>query len=62
MVVLVLPLALHHGLGPAVDDVGPPGLRSGVAPGEVECPPCMQRSTVKIIRTVGTCVHRAAAS
>ena len=38
MVVFVLPLPSDHGPGPAVDDVGPPRLRGGVAPGVVEGP------------------------
>ena len=43
VVVFVLPLPSDHGPGPAVDDVGPPRLRGGVAPGVVESPPYFLR-------------------
>ena len=38
VVVLLLPLEPHHGLGPAVDDVGAPGRRRGVGASVVQRP------------------------
>ena len=62
MVILVLPLLADHGPGPAVDDVGPPRLRGGVAPGVVESPACVCPVYYRHPPLMLTCVHCAASN